>query len=377
MRELPVGPHRHPVRFVDSDDRLWAVKELPRHLAEREYRVLRRLEEFRLPAARPAGIVLPGGRDAILITRYLDATWQYRRVFLNLPPDQPAQRARLLDAMVTLLVELHRHGVFWGNCSLANTLFSRDGQLLQAWFVDAETSEVHPSLSDGQRRHDLDILIENVAMGLLDLAARLDRLALSSALIAEAQGIADRYHALWDLIHAEPTFAFTDRYRVEGTVHRLNDLGFTVDEVDLTPRPDGRLRLSIRVGERNYHAQLLRQLTGLDVGAGQAAILLGDFRSYRAANRPEIADHEPDLDLAARWVLQVLNPGMARAHAAVGRVGEPLQAYCDLLEVRWLLSERAGRDVGDAAALAELGGAAPTDSAARLSIGELPSTEPD
>ena len=50
---------------------------------------------------------------------------------MRLPPDQPKHRARLLDGMAGLLVELHRHGVFWGDCSLANTLFSRDGQLLQ------------------------------------------------------------------------------------------------------------------------------------------------------------------------------------------------------------------------------------------------------
>ena len=47
--------------------------------------------------------------------------------------------------MASLLVDLHRNGVFWGDCSLANTLFSRDGQVLQAWLVDAETSEIHPS----------------------------------------------------------------------------------------------------------------------------------------------------------------------------------------------------------------------------------------
>ena len=84
-----------------------------------------------LPAVRPAGLVLqPEFDTAILVTRYLEGSWQYRRLFMRLPPDQPKHRARLLDAMAGLLVELHRHGVFWGDCSLANTLFSRDGQLL-------------------------------------------------------------------------------------------------------------------------------------------------------------------------------------------------------------------------------------------------------
>ena len=67
-------------------------------------------------------------------------------------------------------------------------LFSRDGQVLQAWLVDAETSEVHPTLSRGQRRHDLEILVENVAMGMVDLAERLGRPEeLQDTLIAEAE----------------------------------------------------------------------------------------------------------------------------------------------------------------------------------------------
>ena len=73
--------------------------------------------------------------------------------------------------MAFLLVDLHRNGVFWGDCSLANTLFRRDGDRIQAYLVDAETSEVHPALTDGQREYDVEILVENVAFGLADLAA--------------------------------------------------------------------------------------------------------------------------------------------------------------------------------------------------------------
>ena len=46
--------------------------------------------------------------------------------------------------MAALLVDLHRNGIYWGDCSLANTLFTRDGQIIQAWMVDAETAEFHP-----------------------------------------------------------------------------------------------------------------------------------------------------------------------------------------------------------------------------------------
>src|SRR5690349_24303155 len=87
----------------------------------------------------------------------------------------PAYRDRLLDAMALLLVDLHRGGVFWGDCSLANTLFRRDGDRIEAYLVDAETSEVHPSLSDGQRAYDLEILVENVVYALADVAALQNR----------------------------------------------------------------------------------------------------------------------------------------------------------------------------------------------------------
>ncbi len=153
LRDIAVGPSRHLVKFVDADGALWAVKDMPPRIAVKEYDVLRRLEEMGLPAVRPAGLVLqPEFDTAILVTRYLEGSWQYRRLFMRLPPDQPKHRARLLDALAGLLVELHRHGVFWGDCSLANTLFSRDGQTLQAWLVDAETSEVHPVIESWAAR---------------------------------------------------------------------------------------------------------------------------------------------------------------------------------------------------------------------------------
>ncbi|MFG1933714.1 DUF4032 domain-containing protein [Mycobacterium sp. NPDC048908] len=377
LRDIAVGPSRHLVKFVEADGALWAVKDMPPRIAAKEYDVLRRLEEMGLPAVRPAGLVVqPEFDTAILVTRYLEGSWQYRRLFMRLPPDQPKHRARLLDGMAGLLVELHRHGVFWGDCSLANTLFSRDGQTLQAWLVDAETSEVHPTLSRGQREHDLDIMVENVAMGMTDLAERLGQSAFEDVLIAEAEQTRVRYDDLWAALHAEPTFGFADRYRVEGTVRRLNELGFAVDEVSLEPLESGELKLHVAVGDRRYHAHRLQELTGLDVGEGQAQILLGDLRAYQAQLCRE-AGHDVDESTAARlWVMEVLTPYERLAHDVVGNKGTPIQAYCDLLEVRWLLSEKAGRDVGTNAALAALhGDVIPSDSAAKVAIAETP-TEP-
>jgi hypothetical protein len=376
LRDIPVGPSRHLVRFVDTDDGLWALKELPTRIAAKEYAVLRELETRSLPAVRPAGLVIQPHEDtAILVTRFLERSWQYRRLFMRIPADMPKQRERLLDAMASLLVDLHRNGVFWGDCSLANTLFSRDGQVLQAWLVDAETSEIHSELSNGQRSHDMEILVENVAGGLIDQAIRFDHPPdLYAALIEEAGTVATRYQALWDELHAEPTFSYANRYQVEGQIRRLHDLGFEVDEVTLQPASEGdeTLRLKVAVAGHDFHATQLRDLTGLVVGEGQARILLGDLRAYQSRLQCQTKEDIPDAIAGRRWADEVLRPGMQMAHQALGGMGDAVQAYCDLLEVRWLLSERAGRDVGDAEALDALARReAPPDSAATMAIAEV------
>src|SRR4029079_12664137 len=123
----------------------------------------------------------------------------------------------------------------------------------------------------------------------------------------------------WDLLHAKPVFGFTDRYRIEGTIRRLNDLGFAVDEISLQPVTDdpGQLKLHVAVGDRRYHAQRLQALTGLDVGEGQARILLGDLLAYQAqvcrcAGR-HVAQHTP----ARLWLVVVVTPTQIVARALV------------------------------------------------------------
>ena len=391
LRDIPVGPSRHLVRFVETDGRLWALKELPERVAAREYAVLRELESMGLPAVRAAGLVrqpaagpatgpaaVADEDNALLVTRYLDRSWQYRRLFMRLPLDRPRHRARLLDAMAGLLVDLHRNGVFWGDCSLANTLFSRDGQLLQAWLVDAETSEIHSELTAGQRRHDLDILVENVAGGMIDLALRLEQPAeVVDALVDEAASMTGRYTALWDALHAVPEVAFSDRLEIESRIRTLHDLGFAVDEVRLEPAgAHDRLRLQVVVAERRFHAVELAALTGLEVGEGQARILLGDLRAYQGLLQQQERREVRDAVAARRWRDDRFEPGMERAHAVTGGVGDPVQAYCDLLEVRWLLSEQAGRDVGEEEALTALAlRVVPVDAAASMAVADAATGE--
>lgn len=383
FRDIPVGPSRHLVRFVEADDRLWALKEMPRRTALREYDNLRELEARALAAVRTAGVVVqPRGDNAILVTHFLERSWQYRRLLMRVPASMTVHRQRLFDAMAVLLVDLHRSGVYWGDCSLANTLFMRDGQVIQAWLVDAETAELHPSLSDGQRRHDLDIMVENVTGGLLDVAARREEPPSAiPAILDEARGIAGRYEQLWQLLHDEPVIGAGDARAVERRIRKLNEIGFAVDEVRLETAGSGEgsgddVRMKVAVAGRSFHSEQLRSLTALEVGEGQATILLNDLRSHQARMCRELGHEVAEAVAARHWVLDVFTPGVERAHAALGGFGDPTQAYCDLLEVRWLLSEEAGTDVGDAPALDALATrGTPADSAATLAFVDMSTRE--
>src|SRR4029453_12488452 len=128
---------------------------------------------------------------------------------------------------------------FWGDCSLSNTLFRLDAGALAAYIVDVETSELHPSLSDGQREMDLEVAGKESRGGVLRLGAggllatEVDPLAVPADLTA-------RYHALWDELTGEWDVApGEERTRVAERMVRLNELGFDVDEVELVADSPG------------------------------------------------------------------------------------------------------------------------------------------
>lgn len=344
-----------------------ALKEEPNRVAESEFDVLRRLEAEGLPAVLAIGLATSmEGDAAILATEYLAYSIQYRRLLMRFPLGPGPYRDRLLDAMASLLVDLHRAGVFWGDCSLANTLFRRDGDKIQAYLVDAETSEIHPTLSDGQRRFDLDILVENVGFGLADLGAMQAREDAFEDAVEAAETVRARYIALWDELHDVRELSPDDRHAVRARIRRLNELGFAVDEISLEPTPSGdTVRLRVAVANRRFHARELERLTGLVALEGQARLLLNDMREHQAWLEHSRGRSVPLEEAAQIWLSDVLEPSLRKLAPAIGPARDPIQAYCDVLEQKWLLSEAAGADVGLDAALEAylaLGAPAPEDA---------------
>jgi tRNA A-37 threonylcarbamoyl transferase component Bud32 len=351
--EVVRGIGRHIVRFVDYDGALYALKELPRRLAFREYRLLRELADESIPVVEAIGVVTGRGiedAEAVLITRHLDFSLPYRALFTG--RSVPDLRNRLLDALAELLVRLHLAGFFWGDCSLSNALFRRDAGALSAYLVDAETGELHEQLTDGQRGHDLDVAEENVAGELMDLEAAQEGLPPDLDPIETAGDIRRRYEALWLELTREEIFGPDERFRIDQRLHRLNELGFDVEEVDLQGA-DGklRLRLSPQVVEPGHHQRRFLTLTGMAVQENQARRLLNDLRSFKAYVERAEGRQLPESVVTYRWLTEVFEAALARVPDELRSKLEPAELFHEILEHRWYLSEAAGRDVGLAAAV--------------------------
>jgi hypothetical protein len=345
------GLHRHVVRFVEGGGRLWAIKELPEPLADREYRVLSRLGELGILCVPVYGVVAERapGVEAALITGFLEYSSTYRAVFTG--PRGPHSRDRLIDALAQLLARLHLAGVYWGDCSLSNTLFRPDAGSIGAYLVDAETAELHPSLSEGQRRFDIEYAAERVGGELFDL--RYGGLLPEDVDPVEiAAELPRRYQALWDELTREELLRPDEqRYRVAERVDRINELGFDVDEIELITTDDGvRLRVRTQVAETGRHRNQLFVLTGLQVTENQARRLLNDLRSYRGYLEQKEGRAVPETVAGHRWRAEQFDRVMALVPEELADRLEPAEVFHEILEHRWFLSEQAGKDVGTTAA---------------------------
>lgn len=350
---LDRGISRHVVRFAQAGGEIVAVKEVGEWAAAREYGLLRDLDRLAVPAVDALAVVT--GRtdehgeplEPALITRHLAGSQPYRSMFQTTM--RPSTIRRLLDALAVLLVRLHLAGFAWGDCSLSNTLFRRDAGAYAAYLVDAETGQIQPKLTSGQRDYDVEVARVNIAGELMDLEAS-GSLHPSVDPVLFGEAIAERYRDLWHELTRQSVYPLAQRHAIDQRVRRLNDLGFDVAEMQIERSPDGDTVTFVpKVVDAGHHQRQLLRLTGLDAEENQARSLLNDLETWMATQddyapgdplgaRPEV--------LAHRWVRDVFRPTVRTVPKDLRGVTDTAQIYYELLEHRWLLSERAGRDVG-------------------------------
>ncbi len=345
------GISRHVVRLVratkDPDAQVYAVKETVSEFANREYKVLRELSHLNAPCVEQIAVV-EGRTDkngeelpCAIVTRFLPYSLPYRVLLSGSVTAHDI--TTMASALALLIVRLHLLGFWWGDCSLSNTLFRRDADGFAAYLVDAETGEFQKSLSDGQREHDLDIAMFNVA-------AELEDLSLSGVLypgmdpVRAAEAVIRRYRRIWSALKERQLLDPKDRHAVERAMRALHDLGFAVEEVSITIDGDTQmLSFQPKLVAAGYHTARLRELMGLETEELHAKRLLASFDRYRARTEKSGASLT---EMAKTWFLEIFEPTINRVPESMrGRV-EHAQMFHEILENRWYLSEEKGIDVG-------------------------------
>ncbi|WP_076465145.1 DUF4032 domain-containing protein [Actinomyces mediterranea] len=365
LAALPRGISRHVVRFVELSDRVIAVKEIGSTVAHHEYEMLRDLARLDAPSVIPTAVITgrrsPSGEElnAALVTDHLQFSLPYRALFRR---HMGAENAtRLIDALAVLLVRLHLLGFYWGDVSLSNTLFRRDADAFSAYLVDAETGELHPKLTPGQREYDVDLARVNIIGELMDLQAG-GFFPEEADPIEVGDRIRSRYYDLWNELTSSETIEADQKWKVAQRISRLNELGFDVGELRMSSvAGTAQLDIQPKVVDAGHHHRKLMRLTGMDVGEKQAQRLLNDIDTYRMVSGKENLSLEM---VAHDWVNAMFEPLIEAIPPQLASKLEQAQIYHEFLEHRWFLGEQSGHDI-------------PYDEAVRSYIDTVLSTKRD
>jgi hypothetical protein len=351
LNNLPQGCSRHTVIYLQLHDKQYAFKELPPEVAQLEFENLQKIKDARLPAVTPVGYVLVNTASlhtSVLITCYLERSIPYRSLFSM--EHMSRYREHLLDAIAGLLVQLHLAGIFWGDCSLSNTLFRRDAGLLQAYLVDAETSIAFlKKLAPEYRYDDLKILENNLIgdisnLGIEQINSHLELKDAGAYIIAQ-------YQKLWEELTRDVIIQPDENYRVQERIRAINNLGYSIGSLELikTDR-GGNIRLHVVVTDRYYHRDQVYQYTGLCTEEMQARKMVNEIHELKASLSWRENRNISLTEAAEVWINNFYEPTIKRLEAYLDDRHDPAELYCQILENKWYLSEQAHQDVGHATA---------------------------
>lgn len=353
------GESRHPVIFVERESFRYAIKETTPHMAEREISSLREIERRGIPALSPVGCVTVPAAPILIeaagpgsVPQYISGDRGYTvtrlaprvipQVLLFRMPFTRKNKRRIWSAVAILLVELHEHGVFWGDPSLANILVRIDGRSILAIMADAETTELFPGpVNDHLREQDLDLFRESLLWQTEDLR-RAQNLPEEDEIVDDRdfRYIEQRYNWLrreHEQLTSPP--AFTTVFQAQRMLESFNRLGFSL--LDMGTEVVQQLTTVLP----GWYQRRIHDLLGITVPRRYARRFYNGLLGHQAIMSKnegrDVSLEEATQDYYTRYHLPMIL--LLRKYLTKGE--DPLQAYFSLLHYRWKLSNKVGREI--------------------------------
>lgn len=359
MLNIRRGESRHPVVFVELQGARYAIKETTPRMAEREIRNLRQIEHQGIPTLAPVGsVIVPAPPVALDVpqigggTQYISGDRGYTitrlaprvvpHALLYRIPFTTRTKQRILSAVAVLMVELHEHGVYWGDPSLANVLIRIDGRRILAIMADAETAEIFPGpISEGLRRQDMASFSESLSWQAEDLR--------------QAQGLPENTQVMDDgdfryfeqryqwlrREHARIATApnFNTVYQVQRFLRQLNRWGFSL--LDTTGHALQQLTTTLP----GWYQHRIHELLHITVPRVYAKrfyhMILGHQAIMSKEERREVSIEEA----ARHWYTRYHLPTILMLRRNLTSDQDPMQAYFAIMRHKWKMSEKAGYEI--------------------------------
>lgn len=354
------GESRHPVVFVEREGIRYAIKETSPHMAEREARILGEIAHRGIPTLTAAGTVvvprplvafhaaLPGGLSSYisgdrgyLVTRL--ALRVVPHAFLYRLPLNRRTKQRLLSAIAVLMIELHEHGVYWGDPSLANILLRIDGRRILAIMADAETAEYFSApVEEGLRAQDLASFEESLAWQAEDLRQ-------ARGLPEDQQPLDDtdfryfmqRYRWL-KREHARisaPEKHFNTLYQAQQFLQGMNRWGFSF--LGMT----GRTLQELTTVRPGWYQRRIRELLNISIPRVYARRYYNMILGHQALASEKEGRALSIEEAAHQWYTLYHLPAILLLRQILTAGQDPLKAYFQVMLHKWQMSERAGYEI--------------------------------
>jgi hypothetical protein len=359
MLSIRRGESRHPVIFIESDDVRYAIKETTPHMAQREISNLRVIEFRGIPSLSPVGMVTVSAPPLRLESVEVGALSQYisgdrgytvtrlaarvmpHSLLFRLPFNKKTKH-RLLGAVAILMVELHEHGIYWGDPSLANILIRIDGRRVMAIMADAETAEIFAGpISKGLREQDLSLFQESLiwqaedlrqARGLKEDVELLDK--------GDYRYFERRYRWLRREHEQIGSHSITSTLpQVTRMLASLNKLGFS-----LLDAGNNAFETVISVSP-GWYVRRIKELLGIKVPLHYARRFYNTILGHQAIMSKELGRAVTVEEAARHWYQHYHLPAILLLRQILTSDQDPLDAYFAIMRHKRKLSEDAGYEI--------------------------------